>query len=384
MITYEFLQNYWWFVMSLLGGILVFLLFVQGGQSMLSSLARKEDEKKLLINALGRKWEYTFTTLVVFGGAFFASFPLFYSTSFGGAYWAWMILLFCFVLQAISYEYQSKPGNIFGPKTYRAFLFLNGVLGTFLLGVVVASFFTGSEFSVSKGNILGLGASGFAISQWQNPLHGLELLGNVRNLCLGLAVLFLARTMASLFFVNRLDHDVLENRSRKFTLYNGIPFVVFFLVFLIWTLVAEGYAVNPATREVYMEKMKYLNNFIEMPIILAFFILGVLAVLYGIFRTVLNPSFKKGIWFAGTGTIVTVTMLLLIAGYNNTAYYPSSIDPQSSLTLQNSSSTYFTLSVMAIVSLLVPFVVAYIFYAWRSLEKKKLNLDDLESDGHSY
>ncbi|MEA4918376.1 cytochrome d ubiquinol oxidase subunit II [Proteiniphilum sp.] len=384
MITYEFLQNYWWFVMSLLGGILVFLLFVQGGQSMLSSLARKEDEKKLLINALGRKWEYTFTTLVVFGGAFFASFPLFYSTSFGGAYWAWMILLFCFVLQAISYEYQSKPGNIFGPKTYRAFLFLNGVLGTFLLGVVVASFFTGSEFSVSKGNILGLGASGFAISQWQNPLHGLELLGNVRNLCLGLAVLFLARTMASLFFVNRLDHDVLENRSRKFTLYNGIPFVVFFLVFLIWTLVAEGYAVNPATREVYMEKMKYLNNFIEMPIILAFFILGVLAVLYGIFRTVLNPSFKKGIWFAGTGTIVTVTMLLLIAGYNNTAYYPSSIDPQSSLTLQNSSSTYFTLSVMAIVSLLVPFVVAYIFYAWRSLEKKKLNLDDLESDGHAY
>ena len=384
MITYEFLQNYWWFVMSLLGGILVFLLFVQGGQSMLSSLARKEDEKKLLINALGRKWEYTFTTLVVFGGAFFASFPLFYSTSFGGAYWAWMILLFCFVLQAISYEYQSKPGNIFGPKTYRAFLFLNGVLGTFLLGVVVAYFVCGSELCVRKGKILGLCGGGFGISQWQNPLHGLELLGNVRNLCLGLAVLFLARTMASLFFVNRLDHDVLENRSRKFTLYNGIPFVVFFLVFLIWTLVAEGYAVNPATREVYMEKMKYLNNFIEMPIILAFFILGVLAVLYGIFRTVLNPSFKKGIWFAGTGTIVTVTMLLLIAGYNNTAYYPSSIDPQSSLTLQNSSSTYFTLSVMAIVSLLVPFVVAYIFYAWRSLEKKKLNLDDLESDGHSY
>lgn len=384
MITYDFLQKYWWFVMSLLGGLLVFLLFVQGGQSMLNSLSRKEDEKKLLINALGRKWEYTFTTLVTFGGAFFASFPLFYSTSFGGAYWAWMILLFCFVLQAISYEYQSKPGNIFGPKTYRAFLFINGVLGTFLLGVVVASFFTGSEFTVGKGNIAGMGTAGFTISQWQNPLHGLELLANVRNLSLGLAVLFLARTMASLFFVNRLDHEVLEKRSRRFTLYNGIPFVIFFLVFLIWTLVGEGYAVNPDTRQVYMEPMKYLHNFIDMPVVLVLFVLGVLAVLYGIFNTFFNPGFKKGIWFAGAGTVVTVTMLLLVAGYNNTAYYPSSIDPQSSLTLQNSSSSYFTLSAMAIVSLLVPFVIAYIFYAWRALEKKKLSLDDLESDGHAY
>jgi cytochrome d ubiquinol oxidase subunit II len=370
--------------MSLLGGLLVFLMFVQGGQSMLNSLSKKEDEKKLLINALGRKWEYTFTTLVTFGGAFFASFPLFYSTSFGGAYWAWMILLFCFVLQAISYEYQSKPGNIFGPKTYRAFLFLNGVLGTFLLGVVVSSFFTGSEFTVGKGNIAGLGASGFTISQWQNPLHGLELLANVRNLSLGLAVLFLARTMASLFFVNRLDHEVLEARSRRFTLYNGVPFVVFFLVFLIWTLVAEGYAVNPETKVIYMEKMKYLHNFIEMPIVLVLFVLGVLSVLYGIFNTVFNKGFKKGIWFAGAGAIVTVTMLLLVAGYNNTAYYPSSVDLQSSLTLQNSSSSYFTLSAMAVVSLLVPFVIAYIFYAWRALEKKKLSLDDLESDGHAY
>lgn len=384
MITYDFLQKYWWFVMSLLGGLLVFLMFVQGGQSMLNSLSKKEDEKKLLINALGRKWEYTFTTLVTFGGAFFASFPLFYSTSFGGAYWAWMILLFCFVLQAISYEYQSKPGNIFGPKTYRAFLFLNGVLGTFLLGVVVSSFFTGSEFTVGKGNIAGLGASGFTISQWQNPLHGLELLANVRNLSLGLAVLFLARTMASLFFVNRLDHEVLEARSRKFTLYNGVPFVVFFLVFLIWTLVAEGYAVNPETKVIYMEKMKYLHNFIEMPIVLVLFVLGVLSVLYGIFNTVFNKGFKKGVWFAGAGSIVTVTMLLLVAGYNNTAYYPSSVDLQSSLTLQNSSSSYFTLSAMAVVSLLVPFVIAYIFYAWRALEKKKLSLDDLESDGHAY
>lgn len=384
MITYEFLQNYWWFIMSLLGGILVFLLFVQGGQSMLFSLGKKESEKKLLVNALGRKWEYTFTTLVVFGGAFFASFPLFYSTSFGGAYWAWMILLFCFVLQAVSYEYQSKPGNIFGPNTYRAFLFLNGVLGTLLVGVVVASFFTGSEFTVGKGNIAGLGATGFTISRWENSLHGIELLANVRNLCLGLAVLFLARTLASLFFLNRLDHTDLVNRSRKFTLYNGLPFVVFFLVFLIWTLVAEGFAVNPVTNEVYMEKMKYLNNFLDMPVVLVLFLLGVVAVLYGIFYTVFNAKFKKGIWFAGAGTIVTVTMLLLSVGYNNTAYYPSTVDLQSSLTLQNSSSSYFTLSTMAIVSPLVPFVAAYIFYAWRALEKKKLNLEDLESDGHAY
>ena len=384
MITYEFLQQYWWFIMSLLGGLLVFLLFVQGGQSMLHSLSRKEDEKRLLVNALGRKWEYTFTTLVTFGGAFFASFPLFYSTSFGGAYWAWMILLFCFVLQAVSYEFQSKPGNIFGVRTYRMFLFINGLLGTFLLGVMVASFFTGSEFTVGKGNIAGLGTAGPVISQWQNPLHGLELLGNLRNLTLGFAVFFLARTLASLFFVNRLSHEVLEKRSRKFVLFNGLPFVVLFLIFLIWTLLAEGYAVDPATNVVSLEKMKYLHNFVEMPMVMALFLLGVAAVLYGIIHTVFSGSFKKGIWFSGAGTIVTVTMLLLVAGYNNTAFYPSSFDLQSSLTLQNSSSSEFTLSAMAVVSLFVPVVAAYIFYAWRALERRKLSLEDLNSDGHTY
>jgi cytochrome d ubiquinol oxidase subunit II len=384
MITYEFLQQYWWFIMSLLGGLLVFLLFVQGGQSMLHSLSRKEDEKRLLVNALGRKWEYTFTTLVTFGGAFFASFPLFYSTSFGGAYWAWMILLFCFVLQAVSYEFQSKPGNIFGAGVYRNFLFVNGLLGTFLLGVLVATFFTGSEFSMSKGNIAGLGTVGPVISQWQNPLHGLELLGNPRNLALGLAIFFLARTQASLFFVNRLSHETLEKRSRKFVLFNGLPFVVLFLIFLIWTLLADGYAVDPVTQEIYLEKMKYLHNFIEMPLVMVLFLLGVIAVLYGIIRTVFSSSFKKGVWFSGAGTILTVTMLLLVAGYNNTAFYPSSVDLQSSLTLQNSSSSEFTLSVMAVVSLLVPVVAAYIFYAWRALERKKLSLDDLNSDGHTY
>ncbi len=384
MFTYEFLQQYWWVIMSLLGGLLVFLMFVQGGQSMLGSLSRKEDEKVLLINALGRKWEYTFTTLVVFGGAFFAAFPLFYSTSFGGAYWAWMIMLFSFVMQAVSYEFQSKPGNVFGATTYRVFLFLNGLIGTILLGVVVSSFFTGSEFSVGKGNIAGLGSTGIVISQWQSPFLGLELLADLRNISLGLAIFFLARTLASLFFINRLHHKVLEKRSHKFVLYNGVPFVVLFLVFLIWTLFADGYAVNEASGEVYLEKMKYLNNFIEMPLVGVLFVLGVVAVLYGIVRSVIDFKFKNGIWFAGVGTVVTVMMLLVNAGLNNTAYYPSSYDLQSSLTIYNSSSSYFTLSVMAVVSLLVPVVLGYIIYAWRSLEKKKLSSDELNNDGHAY
>jgi cytochrome d ubiquinol oxidase subunit II len=287
-------------------------------------------------------------------------------------------------MQAVSYEFQSKPGNFLGKKTYQVFLFINGVLGTFLLGVAVATFFTGSEFSVNKGNIAGLGAAGPVISQWQNPLHGLEALFNLRNWMLGLAVLFLSRTLAALFLVNRLDHPALEERSRKYVLYNGLPFVVFFLIFLIWTLVSEGYAVDPATGAISMEKMKYLNNLIEMPVIMVFFVLGVVAVLYGIIATLLKSKYSKGIWFAGTGTVVTVTMLLLVSGFNNTAYYPSSYDLQSSLTIQNSSSSEFTLSVMAVVSLLVPFVLAYIFYAWRALEKKRLSLQDLESDGHAY
>ena len=384
MITYEFLQQYWWVIMSLLGGLLVFLVFVQGGQSMLGSLSRKDDEKKLLVNALGRKWEYTFTTLVVFGGAFFAAFPLFYSTSFGGAYWAWMILLFSFVMQAVSYEFQSKPGNIFGAGTYRVFLFLNGLIGTILLGVVVSSFFTGSEFTVGKGNIAVLGGTGNVISQWQSPFLGLELLADFRNLSLGLAIFFLARTLASLFFINRLNHEVLEKRSHKFVLYNGIPFVVFFLIFLIWTLFAEGYAIDPVTDIVYLEKMKYLNNFIDMPLVGIIFVLGVVAVLYGIVKSIIDFNYKKGIWLSGGGTVVTVMMLLINAGLNNTAYYPSSYDLQSSLTIFNSSSSFFTLSVMAVVSLLVPVVLGYIIYAWGILEKKKLGIDEVKKDGHVY
>jgi cytochrome d ubiquinol oxidase subunit II len=385
MITYSFLQHYWWFIISLLCGALTFLLFVQGGQSMLYSLAKTEDEKKLLVNALGRKWEYTFTTLVTFGGAFFASFPLFYSTSFGGAYWVWMLLLFCFVLQAVSYEFHSKPGNIFGANTYRAFLFINGVLGTFLLGVAIGTFFTGSAFSVNKENILSIGnAGGGVISRWENPFHGLEALGNFRNLCLGLSLLFLARTLAALFFVNRLDHVALVEKSKKYVVYNGIPFVIFFLIFLVRTLLTEGFAVDPGTGMVAMEKMKYLHNFMQMPIVLVMFLLGVAAVLYGIAGTVFKNDFRKGIWYSGIGTVLTVTMLLLIAGYNHTAYYPSTYDLQSSLTIQNSSSSELTLRVMFYVSLLVPIVIGYIAYAWRLLEKKRLSIEDLKADEHAY
>ena len=380
MFTYSFLQHYWWFLISLIAGIFAFLLFVQGGQSMLFSLSKTKDEKKLITNILGRKWHYTFTTLVVFGGAFFASFPLFYSTSFGGAYWLWMAILFCFTLQAVSYEFQSQPGNFLGKKTYRTFLFINGVLGTFLVGVALATFFTGSEFTMSKGNIAGVGTVGPIISQWQNPWHGLEALINLRNLSLGLAVLFLARTMACLYFINRLDHPVLQKRTHKYLTYNGVPFLLFFLIFVIWTLFSEGFAVNPETKEIYMEPMKYLNNFLQMPVLLVVFLIGVVGVLYGIIASALNPKFRKGIWFAGPGAILTVTMLIFITGVNNTAFYPSVSDLQSSLTLLNSSSSKFTLNAMAWVSLFIPIVIGYIFYAWRALEKSHTSLEEVKGN----
>lgn len=382
MTTYSILQHYWWFIISLLGGLLAFLLFIQGGQSMLFSLSKTEDEKRLLVNVLGRKWEFTFTTLVTFGGAFFASFPLFYSTSFGGAYWVWMAILFCFIIQAVSYEFQSKPGNTYGKTTYRSFLLINGYLGTFLLGAAIATFFTGSDFTVNKGNIAQQLAP--AISQWGNGWHGLEALLNPRNWALGLTVLFLARTNALLFFINRLNNKTLEERSYKYLFYNAIPFVVFFLTFVIWTLIDKGYAVDPETGVVSLVQYKYFFNLIEMPVLLILFLLGVVAVLAGIIGSMLSKSFRKGIWLSGAGTVITVCTLLLVAGYNNTAYYPSSTDLQSSLTIFNSSSSEFTLTVMSYVSILIPFVLAYIFYVWRSLEKKRTDIEDINSDHHAY
>ena len=383
MNTYIFLQHYWWFVVSLLGALLVFLLFVQGGNSLLFCLGKTEEQKKMMINSTGRKWEFTFTTLVTFGGAFFASFPLFYSTSFGGAYWLWMIILFSFVLQAVSYEFQSKAGNLLGKTTYRTFLVINGVVGPVLLGGAVATFFTGSNFYINKGNIAD--AAMPVISQWANGWHGLDALLNPWNVVLGLAVFFLARILGSLYFINNISDADLVKRCRRALWGNTGLFLIFFLSFVIRTLLADGYAVNPENGEIFMEPYKYLTNFIEMPVVLVVFLIGVLAVLWGIIRTLWKPAFDKGIWFAGAGTVLTVLALLLVAGYNNTAYYPSTADLQSSLTLANSCSSQFTLRVMAYVSILVPFVLAYIFYAWRSIDRKKIDAKEMQDEGgHAY
>lgn len=378
MNAYIFLQHYWWFVVSLLGALLVFLLFVQGGNSLLFCLGKTEEQKKMMINSTGRKWEFTFTTLVTFGGAFFASFPLFYSTSFGGAYWLWMIILFSFVLQAVSYEFQSKAGNLLGKTTYRTFLVINGVVGPVLLGGAVATFFTGSNFYINKGNIAD--AAMPVISQWANGWHGLDALLNPWNVVLGLAVFFLARILGALYFINNINEDDLVKRCRRALWGNTALFLVFFLAFVIRTLLADGYAVRPETGEVFMEPYKYLTNFLQMPVVLLVFLVGVVAVLWGIIRTLWKPAFDKGIWFAGAGTVLTVLALLLVAGYNNTAYYPSTHDLQSSLTLANSCSSQFTLKVMAYVSILVPFVLAYIFYAWRSIDNRKIDAKEMEEE----
>ena len=382
MNAYIFLQHYWWFVVSLLGALLVFLLFVQGGNSLLFCLGKTEEQKKMMINSTGRKWEFTFTTLVTFGGAFFASFPLFYSTSFGGAYWLWMIILFSFVLQAVSYEFQSKAGNLLGKTTYRTFLVINGVVGPVLLGGAVATFFTGSNFYINKGNIAD--AAMPVISQWANGWHGLDALLNPWNVVLGLAVFFLARILGALYFINNINEDDLVKRCRRALWGNTALFLVFFLAFVIRTLLADGYAVRPETGEVFMEPYKYLTNFLQMPVVLLVFLVGVVAVLWGIIRTLWKPAFDKGIWFAGAGTVLTVLALLLVAGYNSTAYYPSTHDLQSSLTLANSCSSQFTLKVMAYVSILVPFVLAYIFYAWRSIDNRKIDAKEMEEGGHAY
>ena len=382
MSTYIFLQHYWWLIVSLLGAILVFLLFVQGGNSLLFCLGKTEKHRKMMVNSTGRKWEFTFTTLVTFGGAFFASFPLFYSTSFGGAYGGVNHHLTMFVLQAVSYEFQSKAGNLLGKKTYQVFLVINGVVGPLLLGGAVATFFTGSDFYINKANMGN--AIMPVISQWGNGWHGLDALINPWNVILGLAVFFLARILGALYFINNIADEELVAKCRRSIYGNTALFLIFFLAFVIRTLLADGYAVNPDTKEVYMEPYKYLTNFLEMPVVLGIFLLGVVLVLFGILRTLLKKGFDKGIWFAGIGTILTVLALLLTAGYNNTAYYPSFTDIQSSLTLSNSCSSQFTLKTMAYVSILVPFVIAYIFYAWRSIDKKKIDAEEMDEGGHAY
>jgi len=379
--TYILLQQYWWFIVSLLGAMLVFLLFVQGGQTLIYTLGKNETERTMLVNALGRKWEFTFTTLVTFGGAFFASFPLFYSTSFGGAYWVWIAILFCFIVQAISYEYRTKPNNFLGQRTYEAFLFVNGLLGTILLGTAVATFFTGSMFSVEKMNLTNIANP--IISSWKTHWHGLEAAINFHNLSLGLAVFFLARILAILYFMNSVASESIFERAKKQLLYNAIPFLVFFLTFAVWLILRDGFAVDPTSGKVSMESFKYLHNFLAMPLVLILFLIGVVLVLWGIWKSFIS-KYTKGIWFAGIGTVLTVLSLFLVAGYNNTAYYPSTFNLQSSLTIYNSSSSKFTLTVMSFVSLLVPFVLAYIWYSWKSINSKMIDEDEMKQDGHVY
>ena len=390
-LDYSGLQHYWWIIVSLLGALLVFMLFVQGGQTLIFSLAKNEKEKTMLLNATGRKWEITFTTLVTFGGAFFASFPLFYSTSFGGAYWVWMAILFAFIIQAVSYEFRSKANNFLGTKTFDVFLFINGVLGSILLGVAVSTFFTGSEFSVEKSNIINQNLQKMPIiSAWETPFHGLEAVWTVeklaflQNISLGLAVFFLARILANLYFQKIIDSENIQKNSIKSLKINSILFLVFFLFWLIRLLLIDGFAVNPANQEVSMEAHKYLNNFLEMPFVLVVFLVGVVMVLSGIFINVFQKS-KNGIWLSGIGTILTVWMLLLNAGFNNTAYYPSNYNLQNSLTIYNSSSSEFTLRTMSYVSLLVPFVLAYIALVWKKLDAKNISEKDLEkTEAHVY
>jgi len=375
MITYSFLQHYWWFIISLLGGILVFLLFVQGANTMIFSLGKTSEERRLVINSTGRKWEFTFTTLVTFGGAFFASFPLFYSTSFGGAYWLWMIILFSFVIQAVSYEFQNKIGNFLGPRTFQICLVINGIVGPLLLGGAVATFFDGSNFTVDKMNI----ANSFqpVISRWANASCGLDALLDIYNVVFGIAVLFLARVLGLLYMTNNIDDDSLRQRMRRSLIWNSAAFLVFFLIFFVHVLVKDGYAYN-SDGVIVMEPMKYLHNLFANPFVLILLLAGVVSLVAGIIMTIVKRGFIKGIWLSGFGTVMAVTAIFLMAGWNNTAYYPSNVDLQSSLTIANSCSSEFTLRTMAVVSLLVPFVLAYIYYAWRSIDSKKLDRQELK------
>lgn len=367
------LQHYWWILLCILGGLLVFLLFVQGGQSLLYTIGKNKDERDLMVNTLGHKWEYTFTTLVVFGGAFFASFPLFYSTSFGGAYVVWMLILFCFVLQAVSYEYRNKKNNFLGSRTYETFLMINGFAAPILLGAAVATFFTGSPFRLGTMHDV----------EWTTPWRGLDALFVITNYFLALAVFFLSRTLASLYFILTIDNENIRKRSHKQVLYNAVPFVIFFLLFVGAIFIGEGYAIN-AAGNIELVKYKYFFNLIEMPLNAIIFVIGVAAVLYGIIRTILIYEWQKGIWFAGAGTVLTVISLLIIAGFNNTAFYPSSVDPDSSLTIYNASSSLYTLKAMSWVSLIVPIVAAYIWYAWRSMTRKAMNTKELEETDIKY
>lgn len=382
-MDYSFLQHYWWFVISLLGGILVFLLFVQGGQTLIYQVGKTALEQTVLINALGRKWEFTFTTLVTFGGALFAAFPLYYATSFGGAYWLWMLILFCFIIQAVSYEFRSKKGNLYGKRTYETFLLINGIGGIILLGVAVGLFFSGGDFVVSRANLTQPGHP--FITTWENPLRGLEAVTRPLNLLLGLSLFFLARTQAALYFINSIDNKAIQKRSRHQVLVNAVPFLLIFLGFLFLLLRSSGYSYDPADESpLVLTTYHYATGLVKMPIVLLLLVAGTGLLLTGILLTILKPAFRKGIWLSGGGSILAVTAILLLAGWNHSAFFPSLIDPTSSLTLANASSSLFTLQVMSIASLIIPIVVFYIFKAWKAVNKTPLTEAEVQENDHSY
>ena len=376
MITYTFLQQYWWFLIALLGGLLVFLLFVQGGNALIFLAGKNESERELIINSTGRKWELTFTTLVTFGGAFFASFPLFYSTSFGGAYWVWILILITFVFQAVSYEFQGKAGNLLGKNTFRIFLTLNGCLAPLLIGTAVGTFFTGSQFAVDKAAVGNIAAP--VISRWATQWHGLEAVANPFNVGFGLMVMCLAVSLGALYLINNIKNEKLATQLRRSLLISFLCFLLLLVYVVITLLTMDGFAVD-ANGEVFMEEYKYLHNFLQMPAVLAMFLVGAVLLVWGVVATLLKQRFLRGIWLAAPGTVLAVMALFMIAGYNNTAYYPSTYDLQSSLTLANSCSSEFTLSTMAVVSLIIPFVVGYIAYFWRQMDKKSLTTEELNS-----
>lgn len=376
-MTYEFLQAYWWFLISLLGALLVFLMFVQGANTLTFCLGKTTEERRLIINSTGRKWEFTFTTLVTFGGAFFASFPLFYSTSFGGAYWLWMIILFAFVIQAVSYEFQNKIGNFLGPKTFQVCLVINGIVGPLLLGGAVATFFDGSNFVIDKGNLTNDLQP--VLSRWANASHGLDALLDPWNLVLGIAVFMLARILGILYIKNNIEHEAILERCTKQLPWNALIFLAFFVAFLIHVLTKDGFGDHGNTG-IDIEPMKYFDNLIEMPGLSLILLIGIVLVLLGIFKASKSVAYRNGIWLTGIGTILTVLVLFLITGWNQTAYYPSLIDINSSLTIANSSSSEFTLRTMTYVSFLIPFVLAYIIYAWRAIDKKGITLEEIEKE----
>ena len=379
-MTYTFLQHYWWFIVSLLGALLVFLMFVQGANSLSSSLAKNDMESRMILNSTGRKWEITFTTLVTFGGAFFASFPLFYSTSFGGAYWLWMLILFTFVVQAVSYEFQNKLGNILGRRTFNACLYINGVFGPFLLGVAVATFFNGANFTIEKGNLTSLQP---IISSWANDSYVLDALLDPWNILFGLAVLYLVRSLGILYLMNNIEDENIRSRGSVRLVGTFSVFLVLFIVFIVRTLMKEGLQWNAESGTFEVVSLKYLHNLLEMWYLLIPLALGLVSLLYGVVRTIISKKYIGGIWYAGIGVVLVVLVLLLCAGWNNTAYYPSLADVNSSLTISNSCSSEFTLRTMFYVSLLVPFVLAYIVYVWRAMDRKKITKEEM-SEGELY